>query len=192
MWNIETERKRLAEEYEKTTTLIKTENEYVRIWEDVWSNENKESLKEKLRDLQSQLSAAEKAIATDSGCMAEIRHVLTEQTAVMDGRTRTWDKIRDRDVGAMDVDITTLETELEQLNMSYGQLQDHADELQKVIDEVEERKRVRVERTRLKREKMAIIIQAFWRAMMVRKFLGPFKVLKKIFKKKPKKKIRKK
>lgn len=192
LWDIETKRKRLAAEYEKKTMLIKTENEYVRIWEDTRLNESKEIQKEKLHGIRMQIEAVEMESSVDDDCMAEVKRVFTRNLVDIDRRTRTWGKIHKADVGVMDKDIVTLETEKEQLDKSHGQLQAYVDELQIAIDEIEGHQRDRAERIGLKKEKMAIRIQTFWRAMMVRRFLGPYKPLKALFDKKSKKKRTKK
>ncbi|VVC42471.1 IQ motif, EF-hand binding site [Cinara cedri] len=192
LWNIETERKRLAEEHEKKMMLIKTENEYVRIWEDTRLNESKEIQREKLHGIRAQIEVVEMESSVDDDCMAEVKRVFTKNSVDMDRRARTWGKIHKGDVGVMDKDIMTLETEKEQLDKSHVQLQAYVDELQTAIDEIEGHQRDRAERMRLKKEKMAIRIQTFWRAMMVRRFLGPFKPLKELFDKKSKKKPTKK
>lgn len=100
--------------------------------------------------------------------------------------SQTWETIYDRSVGAIDIDILTLEQEQEDLDDMHQIWQSNVDELQSSINDFEGRKNERDERVRFKTymNDMAIRIQAFWRGTMVRRFLGPYKRLKKRSKKK--------
>lgn len=189
-WRFEMKIQDLAEEYERITRLLETENEYVRTWQDRWSNENKEILKEEESNLHKKIQIIDNESKMEEHCMEEAKHMFTEYTETIKRLTQIWETIYTKDVGAIDIDILTLEQEAEDLDDIHKHVRMNAEELQTLINEFEGRKHEREERIRYKEylNNMATRIQAAWRGTMVRKFLGPYKKLKKLFKKKPVKK----
>lgn len=180
----------LAEEFEKITRLLETEDDYARRWQDQWSNENKEILKEEENNLHKKIQVLDNDSKMEDHCMEEATRMFTEYIESIKRLTDMWETIHAKDVGAIDIDILTLEQEIEDLDDLYKHVRINADELQTLIDEFEERKHKREELIRYKEylNIMATRIQAAWRGTMVRKFLGPYKKLKKLFRKKPVKK----
>lgn len=183
----------MADEFDKIMKLIETEDKYIRTWEDHRKTANNELLKEDKNRLLKQIEMIDKKSKTENLCMTEARLWLSNSTTMLNQHDRIWGKIYDKDVGAMDIDILTLEQEENYLDNSNEQLQLHEHESQIKINEFEERKREREEKMNLKilHIAMATKIQAFWRGVMVRKCLGKYKRLKKIFKKKSTKKTKK-
>lgn len=179
-------RKGLTEKLEKTLKLIELENRYLLTWEDLWLNENKDILKEEEKSNLKQIRVIDADSVIEDSCMHEAKHIFSEYTAAMDHHVQTWEELYTMNVGAIDINILTLEQEQEYLDDSHGRLQDYVGDLQTTIKQFEERKHERDERQKVKTHinNMAIRIQAFWRGTMVRRFLGPYKKLKKLFKKK--------
>lgn len=186
-WRVKSKRLDLADKLEKAMRLIELEDKYVEKWEDQRKNVNKELIKEEENRLLKQKYTILNESEIEKKCMAEVFYVLSEFSVEMNQHEETWEKIYAKDVGAFDTDILILEQEQEDLDNSNKRLQENANELPTLINEFEDRKHKREEHMKFKIHinNMALIIQAFWRGIMVRKFLGRFKKLKKLFKNKP-------
>lgn len=159
--------------------LLNLEADYIQSWESQCLNENDELLKEEANRLRQPLQLQ------DSTSIA--RNVIFPELIANIGLIlEKWERMYDVQVSAIDVDTLTLESEEEQKNDKIKKLQEDCDRLQITIDEFEERKQKYEERMRYEAHinKMATRLQAFWRGTMVRRFLGPYKNLKKLFRKK--------
>lgn len=159
--------------------LIDLEADYIQSWESQCLNENDELLKEEANRLRQPIQQH------DSTSIA--RYVIFPELIADIGLIlEKWERMYDIQVGAIDVDTLTLESEEEQENDKIKNLLEICDWMQITIDEFEERKQKYEERMRYEAHinKMATRIQAFWRGTMVRRFLGPYKYLRKLFKKK--------
>lgn len=185
-WRVETKRLELDVQFEKTKKLIELETEYMRKWEEQWLAENKEALWLEEMSLQRQIEQTDKQRALEDTCMQEVRRVFSEFTETVGRHVETWENTYDRQVNTIDVDILTLERQLQELDELHGKLEEDTDELQTAVTALEGRKREREERA--KYILSVIKIQAFWRGVMVRKLLGPYK---NIWKKKQSKKTEK-
>lgn len=185
-WRVEMKRLELGVQLEKTKQLIELENEYMRKWEDQWLAENKEALWLEEMNLQRQIKQTDKQKALEDTCMQEVRRVFSDFTETVSRHAETWENTYDRQVNAIDVDILTLEQQLQELDEIYVKLEEDMDELQTAVTAFEGRK---WEREKRRKYIMSVIkIQAFWRGVMVRKLLGPYRNLQK---KKQSKKTRK-
>ncbi|CAH1731988.1 unnamed protein product [Aphis gossypii] len=181
-WRIQSEIYNLDKQFKKTMKLIDLEADYIQAWENQCLNENDELLKEEANRLRQPIQHDSTSIARNI--------ILPELIASIGPILEKWERMYDVQVGAIDVDTLTLENEEEELNESIQKLHDIINWMQGTTNEFEERKRKYEARMRYEAliNKMATKIQAFWRGTMVRRFLGPYKYLRKLFKKsKPKK-----
>lgn len=158
--------------------LIDLEADYIQSWESQCLNENNELLKEEANRLRQPIQHDSTSIARNV--------IFPELIANISLILEKWERMYDVQVSAIDVDTLTLESEEEQENDKIKNLHEICDWMQITIDEFEERKTKYEERMRYEAHinKMAIRIQAFWRGTRVRKFLGPYKYLRKLFGKK--------
>lgn len=142
------------------------------------------------RRVEEELQAMEKILTVEKNGMKEARDIFSKSTTTVNESIQMWEKKYNSDVGEIETIILKLEKEHEDLNNSYEELQVKEENYQTLISEHEKRKHIREEEMKLKmfRNKMATKIQAFWRGTMVRKFLGQYKKLKKLYQKKSKKK----
>ncbi|KAF0765842.1 dynein regulatory complex protein 9 [Aphis craccivora] len=181
-WRIQSEIYNLDKQFKKTMKLIDLEADYIQAWENQCLNENDELLKEEANRLRQPIQHDSTSIAKNV--------IFPELIASIGPILEKWERMYDVQVGAIDVDTLTLENEEEELNESIQKLHDIINWMQGTINEFEERKHKYEERMRYEAliNKMATKIQAFWRGTMVRRFLGQYKYLRKLFKKnKPKK-----
>lgn len=178
-WRIQSDICNLDKQFKKTTELLNLEADYIQSWESQCLNENNELLNKEANRLRQPLQLQ------DSTSIA--RNVIFPELIANIGLIlEKWERMYDIQVSAIDVDTLTLESEEEQENDKIKNLQEACDWMQITIDEFEERKQKYEERMRNEAHinKMATRIQAFWRGTMVRRFLGPYKNLKKLFRKK--------
>lgn len=168
----------MDKKYKKTLQLIDLETKYVQAWENQCLNENDELLKEEANRLRQPIQQDSTSIARNV--------VFPKLIASIGPILEKWERMYDIQVSAIDVDTLTLESEEEQMIDSIKEINEVCDLLQITINDFEERKRKYEERMRHEAyiNKMATRIQAFWRGTMVRRFLGPYKYLRKLFRKK--------
>lgn len=189
-WRLETNRLQLGVRLENVKKLIEIETEYMYKWEDQWLAENREVLWLEEESLRRQIGRTDKQIEREDVCMREVRRVFSEYTKTVSDHVELWENMYDRQVNHIDVDVLTLEQQLQELDEADNMLREEMDKLQTSVDAFEDRKRER--ETRAKYIESVIKIQAFWRGVMVRKLLGPYKDLwKKKRSKKTKKPMRK-
>lgn len=180
-WRIQADICDLDKQFKKTLKLIDLEADYIQSWENQCLNENDELLKEEANRLRQPIQHDSTSIARN----VIFPELIANITLILE----KWERMYDVQVSAIDVDTLTLENEEEQENDKIKNLHEVCDWMQITIDEFEERKRKYEERMRYEAHinKMATRIQAFWRGTRVRRFLGPYKYLRKLFGKKPKK-----
>lgn len=172
----------MDKQFKKTMKLIDLEANYIQAWENQCLNENDELLKEEANRLRQPIQHDSTSIARNV--------IFPELIASIGPILEKWERMYDVQVGAIDVDTLTLENEEEELNESIQKLHDVINWIQGTTNEFEERKRKYEKRMRYEAfiNKMATKIQAFWKGTMVRRFLGPYKYLRKLFKKNKSKK----
>lgn len=174
---MEAKRLELVEQFEKAKKLIGQEIEYVHQWEDQWAAENRETADEESRALEEEIKRTGQLAAMEDECMNEARRVFNTFIEDFELTTRPWDAMVTTQVKILSMDIMKLEHEHEELEKMLGERRVYADLLQESVDAYVTRKRVRDERAWY--ETCVIRIQAFWRGTMVRRFLGPYKYLRK-------------
>lgn len=160
--------------------LIDLEARYVKAWETKCLDENNELLNDEVKRLRQPIQHDYTSIAT---------HVIFPEIIETIGSTLAkWERMYDTQVSAIDVDTLTLENQEQKEIDSINKLQEICDWMQIPINEFEGRIKKYEERMRYEAHlnKMATRIQAFWRGTMVRRFLGSYKYLRKLFKKKNK------
>lgn len=181
-WRIQSDISNLDIQLEKINKLIDLEADYIQSWEIQCLNENDELLKEEANRIRQPIHLHDSTAIARNVTFPEL---IAKITMVIEN----WERMYDIQVGAIDVDTLTLESEEEQEDDKIKSLQEIRDWMQITIDEFEERKQKYEERMRYEAliNMMATRIQAFWRGTMVRRFLGRYKYLRKLFGKKLKK-----
>jgi len=171
----------LDKQFKKILKLIDLEADYIQSWETQCLNENGELLKEEANRLRLPIQHDSTSIARNV--------IFPELIANINLILEKWERMYDIQVSAIDVDTLTLENEEEQENDQIKNLQEICDWMQITIDEFEVRKQKYEERMKYEAHinKMATRIQAVWRGTRVRRCLGPYKYLRKLFRKKVKK-----
>lgn len=181
----------MADEYDKTMELIAAEKEYLRTWDTLCLDDNRKIFLKDIGEIQKQIQRIDTESLAEENCMSEARRMFTEFTETMNNLVLTWEKTYANYVGPIDIEILTLEQEQEDLDDSYEMLSKRADQLRNTVIEQEERKRERDERYEKYINDMATKIQALWKGTAVRWFIGRYKYLKKLLKRKSKKRSRK-
>lgn len=174
---MEAKRLELSERFEKAKRLIGQEIEYLRQWEDQWAAENREAADEESRGLEAEIERTGKLAAMEDDCMNEARRVFGTFVEDFELTIHAWEEASVKQVDIISTDLMNLEHEHEELEKMLGERLEYAGLLQESVDAYEARKRVRDERAWY--ETCVIRVQAFWRGTMVRRFLGPYKYLRK-------------
>lgn len=174
---MEAKRLELAEQFEKAKKLIEQEIEYVHQWEDQWAAENREVADEESWALEEEIERTGQLATMEDKCINEARRVFNTFIEDYELATRPWDAMVTKQVKIISTDIMNLEHKHEELEKMMGERRQYTDLLQESVDAYAFRKRLRDERAWY--ETCVIRIQAFWRGTMVRRFLGPYKYLRK-------------
>ncbi|XP_075209843.1 dynein regulatory complex protein 9-like [Lycorma delicatula] len=177
----------LKDELEDVNFRQEVELKYIDKWENSRMNQSLTLAEMEERRLKGKLEMLVNQSDNDERVHAEIAHYLDSATVKLEEEAETWRENYKKTMAFYKKELIITkekrELQLQKLKALTDKFYDHRQKIKEYIEEKKERERVQAMEEHL--NKMATKIQAWWRGVMVRRHLGPYKKKGKV-KEKPK------
>ncbi|CAL7952208.1 unnamed protein product [Xylocopa violacea] len=162
---------------EKVKLIADAELEYVTEWEKARYEQNSLRRDMEIEKLEKILNVQRMREKNEQRIYDELTRFLLQETAMLEKKTKEWEKRYDSEKQMYEKEIQHLHSEIKTRRKEFDELKEEYRCNQEFIDMyLAEKEAVRSEMEQRERmQKSAIKIQAWWRGVMVRRKLGPYR-----------------